>query len=213
MTATTARPTTPPDTMARRARIGFAGALLWLLSPVVWYVSDLESQAFGSLAFVAVAVAWWICMVAAPLLLVVGHLALRRSLGSSAGRVGAIGIGTAATGLAAMGLGIGIEVASMSAGGGKVALGHYLLMIGFLVSIVGALLTGITVMRRRADGASRAAGGILVIALPLGLGIGLLGNLLVPQNDASFWAALTVPTAIAWLVLSHSLGREHPAAG
>jgi hypothetical protein len=202
---TTAAPRTSPSTVARRARVATAGAVLWLLGPVVWYVSDLEVQEFGSLAFVSVAVAWWICMVAAPFLLVAGHLALRTSLGARAGRLGAIGIPTAAVGLAAMGLGIGIEVASMSVGGGEVALGHYLMLIGFLIAIVGALLTGITVLRGRRDGASRVAGWILVLALPLGLGIGFLGDLIVPQNDGSFWAALVVPTGVAWLLLGRSL--------
>lgn len=209
MTTTSTRPYATRDVVSRRARAATAGAFLWLLGPVVWYVSDLETQAYGSLSFVAVAVAWWICMVAAPLLLVLGHLALRTALGDRAGRVGAIAIPAAALGVAAMGLGMGIELASMSAGGGKVALGHHILLIGFLVSVVGALLTGITVIRRRRDSASRAAGWVLVLALPLGIGVGMLGSVLAPENDAMFWAALTVPTGIAWLLLGRSLPTEH----
>jgi hypothetical protein len=151
-------------------------------------------------------------MVLAPALLVVGHTALRTGLGPDVGRVGVIGIALAAIGLGAMGLGIGIEVASMTVGGGEVALGHAILLAGFLVAVVGALITGITVIRRRRDGLSRAAGWLLVLALPLGIGIMALGNVVAPQTDAVFWAGLTVPTGLAWVLLGTSLTRDARAA-
>jgi hypothetical protein len=80
-----------------------------------------------------------------------------------------------------------------------------ILLGGYLVAIVGALLTGITLIRQRRDGLSLAAGWLLVLALPLGIGIGLLGSAVAPENDAVFWAVLTVPTGIAWLILGRSL--------
>lgn len=205
MTTTTSRAPAATGSIARRARIGTAGALLWTVSPVVWFVSDLDDQTYGSLAFVAVAVVWWICMVIAPLLLVAGHVALRASLGARAGRVGAVGIAIAATGLAAMALGLGIELASMTAGGGEVVAGYAIWMSGYLVSVVGALLTGIVLIRRRTEAAPRAAGWLLVLAVPLGIAIGLLGDLLVGENEAVFWAMLTVPTGVAWLLLGRAL--------
>ena len=134
---TTAPPTTRHGTVARRARIATAGAVLWTLSPVVWAVSEPMEQSYGSLSFVAVAVAWWIAMVVAPFLLVVGHSALLAALGPAAGRIGRAGVVAAAAGLAAMGTGIGIEIASFSAGGGEVAVGHAVLLLGFLVTVVG----------------------------------------------------------------------------
>ena len=63
--------------------------------------------------------------------------AQRRRWAPALGKVGRVGIVLSAIGLAAMGLGIGIEVASMSVGGGEVALGHAILLIGFLVSLGG----------------------------------------------------------------------------
>jgi hypothetical protein len=210
MTTTTATRTLAPSETTRRARLATAGAVLWTLSSGVWAISDIEYQEPGSLAFVAVAVAWWICMVLAPALLVVGHTVLGPALGPAAGTVGRAGVVLAAIGLGAMGLGIGIELASMTFGGGEVPLGHAILLIGFLVSVVGALLTGITVIRGRRDGLSRAAGWLLVLALPLGIGIGALGNAVAPGADAFFWAALTVPTGLAWVLLGTSLNREHP---
>ena len=208
---TTAPPTTPPGTVARRFRIATAGAVLWTLSSGVWATSEPEEQSFGGLSFVAVAVAWWMAMVVAPFLLIAGHSALLAALGPAAGRIGRAGVVTAAAGLAAMGTGIGIEVASMSVGGGEVALGHGVLLAGFLVAIVGGVVTGVTVLRRTTGTASRAAGWLLVFALPLGLGIGWLGSLLAPEDDAVFWAVLTVPTGIAWVLLGRSLGTPADA--
>ncbi|MDP9460165.1 MAG: hypothetical protein M3Q22_07940 [Actinomycetota bacterium] len=213
MTTTTRPITAGTSTVARRARLGTVGAALWALSSGVWAVANIEGQERGSLTFVAVAVSWWVFVVLPPALLVAGHAALRAALGPAAGRVGGAGVWTAATGLAAMGLGIGIEVVSFTTGGGEVALGHAILLVGFLVSILGALLTGITVVRRRRDLASRLAGWLLVLALPLGIGIGMLGSVLAPENDAFFWAALTVPTGVAWLLLGRSLGAEDRPAG
>ena len=205
-------PPTPSGTVVRRARIATVGAVLWTLSSGVWAASDLEAQPYGSLAFVAVAVAWWICMVAAPLLIVVGHPALAAVLGPGTGRPGRAGIATSAAGLAAMGVGIGIEVASMSAGSGEVAVGHAILLGGFLVAVLGRLLTGITVIRRSTDPAARIAGWLLALALPLGIGIGLLGSLLAPESDAVFWAVLTLPTGIAWVLLGRWMAATGGAA-
>ena len=202
---TTAPPTTAAGTVDRRARAATTGAVLWTVSSGVWAAAGIDAQPFGTLSFVAVAVAWWVAMVLPPLLLVAGHAALLTVLGPAAGRIGRAGVVTAAAGLAAMGLGIGIEVASFSAGGGEVALGHAVLLIGFLVAIVGGVVTGITVIRRLSGALPRLAGWLLVLALPLGLGIGWLGSLVAPENDAAFWAVLTVPTGIAWVLLGRSL--------
>jgi hypothetical protein len=205
---TIAPPTTTVDSVVRRARIGAAGAVLWTLSSGVWAASDLEDQPYGTLSFVAVAVAWWACMVAAPLLLLACHSALRTVLAPVTGRLGRAGLATSAAGLAGMGLGIGIEVASMSAGGGEVAAGHAVLLASFVVALLGGLVTGITVIRRLADPAARVAGWVLALALPLGVGVGLLGSVLAPGSDAVFWAVLTLPTGLAWVLLGFSLARE-----
>lgn len=199
-------------TVAGRATLGAVGGALWMLLPAAWAVAELEDQQFGSLSFVAVAVADWIFLVLAPALIVVGVTALRAVLGTAAGRVGGGGMVFAALGLGAMAVGNGVEVAAMSAGGGEVELGHAIFLIGFLVSIVGGLLVGITVIRRRREALSRAAGWILALALPLGIGIGILGSALAPENDAGFWAAISVPTGAAWLLLGRSLAVEDRAA-
>lgn len=55
---------------------------------------------------------------------------------------------------------------------------------------------------------SRVAGWVLVLALPLGIGIGMLGSVLASENDAGFWAAISVPTGAAWVLLGRSLTVE-----
>jgi hypothetical protein len=208
MTTTASAVPVASSDVSRRASLATTGAVLWTLSSIVWGISDLEAQEVGTLRFVAVAVAWWVFMVLPPALLVVGHTALRTALRPAPGKVGLAGLVVAGLGLGSMGLGIGIEVASMSLGGGEVAVGHAILLVGFLLCIAGGLVTGITVLRRRRDGQSRAAGWLLLLALPLGIGIGALGGAIAPTNDAFFWAALTVPTGIAWVLLGRSLTDE-----
>jgi hypothetical protein len=209
MTTTTARPTAPAGTIARPARIGTLGGALWALLPVAWAVASVDDVEFGTLPFVAVAASYWLFAVLPPLLIVVGVTALRRALGADAGRLGSTGLVVLASGMATMSVGVGIEVASISFGGGEVALGHALLLIGFLVSVLGGILTGVPVLRRRPDVLSRIAGVLLVVAFPLGLGIGLLGSAVDPENDAWFWAAITVPMGLAWVLLGRSLAGAH----
>jgi hypothetical protein len=202
---TTTAPSTTQGTTARLARTGAVGGALWALLPVAWSVVSVDDVEFGTLAFVGVVASYWVFAVLPPVLMIAGLVALRRTLGPTAGRWGVAGIAASAAGFTSMALGTGIEVASISAGGGEVALGHALLLIGFLVSIVGGIITGVVVLRRRSDGLSRAAGLLLTLALPVGIGIGVLGSMLDPENDAWFWAAIAVPTGIAVVVLGRSL--------
>jgi hypothetical protein len=194
--------TTP---VSRAATAGLVGGALWALLPVAWNVANMSDVEFGTLSFVAVTASYWIFAVLAPALIVAGLVALRRALGADAGRVGAVGLVLSMVGTGAMSLGVGIEVASISFGGGEVSLGHALLLIGFLISIAGGILTGVVVFRRRRDGLSRAAGLLLTVALPVGIGLGVLGSSVDPNNDAWFWAAIAVPTGIAWVLLGTSL--------
>jgi hypothetical protein len=197
-------------TVSRAASAGLIGGVLWTLFPAVASVADLNDAEFGTLAFVAVAASYWIFGVLPPVLLVVGLGGLRRTLGADAGRVAVAGVVLSGVGLVAMALGMGIELASMSAGGGEVSLGDVLFLVGFLVMVVGGVLLGIHLVRRRTDGLSRAAG--LLLALPVGIGITALGSAVAPSADAWFWAANVVPTGIAWVLLGASLRSDRPPA-
>jgi len=195
-------------TVSRAASAGLTGGVLWALFPAVASVAHLDDAKFGTLAFVAVAASYWIFAVLPPVLLVVGLGGLRRTLGGDAGRVAVAGVVLSRVGLVAMALGMGIELASMSAGGGEVSMGYVLFLVGWLVLVVGGVLLGIHLVRRRADRLSRAAGLLLALALPVGIGITVLGSAVAPSADAWFWAANVVPTGIAWVLLGASL-RPH----
>ncbi len=198
-------------TVSRAATTALVGGALWALLPVAFGLVSLQETEFGSAEFVAVAASYWLFGVLPPVLLVVGYLRLRDALGT--GRAARIGGALAATGLLAMALGNGIEVASMTAGGGEVGLGHAFFLGGFLVSIVGGVLLGIVVVRQRPDRLSRVAGLVMALALPLGIAVGLLGSSIDPHDDAWFFAAITVPTGIAWLLLGTALRPvRRPAA-
>jgi hypothetical protein len=196
-------------TAARLTTAGLVGGALWALLPVAWKVADVSDFEFGTLAFAAVAVSYWIFAVLPPALIVAGLVALRRSLGTDAGRVGTVGLVLSMAGLAAMSLGVGIEVASISFGGGEVSLGHAMLLIGFLVHIAGSIALGVVVFRRRRSALTRAGALLLVCALPLGIGLGGLGSSIDPNEDAWFWAAISVPTAVAWVLLGVSMRSAH----
>jgi hypothetical protein len=192
-------------TVTRAATTGLVGGALWALLPVAWKVGDASEYEFGTLSHAAVSVSYWIFGVIAPALVVVGLVALRRSLGPDAGRVGTVALVLSIAGVTAMSLGLGIEVASISFGGGEVSLGHALLLVGFLVHVAGSIPLGIVVFRKRRDALSRVAGLLLTLALPLGIGLGMLGSALDAQDDAWFWAAIAVPTGVAWVLLGLSL--------
>ena len=192
----------------RAATAGMVGGALWALLPVAWSVATIDDVEPGSLGYVAVAASYWIFLVLPPALIVVGLRALRRALGADPGRVGQTGMALTAIGLGAMALGNGIEVASITTGGGKVALGHVIFLAGFLVAVIGSLLLGVVVFRRRRDALSRAAGLLLALAFPLAIGIGFLGSAVNPDNEAWFWAAISVPMGIAWVLLGRSLAGE-----
>lgn len=212
MTTMPVRTEATPAVVSRRAALGTAGAALWVLVPAAWATTALEREEYGSLSFTAVATTYWFVMVLGPALLLAGYSALHAALGRARSRPATAGIALAAVGLSAMAVGNGIELASLSAGGEEVALGHALFLVGFLVSVGGGMLVGGTLVRRRWDALSRAAGWVLLLALPLGIGIGLLGSTIAPENDAAFWAVVTVPTGIAWLLLGRSLATGRRSA-
>ncbi|MCW2637505.1 MAG: rane protein of unknown function [Blastococcus sp.] len=199
-------------TVSPAATTGMAGGALWALLPVAWAAASFDDVEFGTLAWFGVAAAAWIFAVLPPALIAVGLTALRRALGDGTPRIARAGIVVSAVGLASMTLGNGIEIASMTAGHGEVALGHALFLIGFLVSVVGSIVVGVVVFRRRSDAPSRVAGMLLALALPLGIGIAILGSAIAPGSDAGFWAAIAVPTGLAWILLGRSL-RSGEVAG
>ena len=94
----------------------------------------------------------------------------------------------------------------MSVGGGEVSLGHALLLIGFLVSIVGGIVArGHRVPPAPGRALPRPPGCCSPSPSRSASASALLGSAVDPENDAWFWAAIAVPTGIAWVLLGASL--------
>jgi hypothetical protein len=195
-------------TIRRGGTAGLVGGALWALLPVVFMV-HLEDTERGTLAFVAVAAAAWVVGVLSLVLLLVAVFRLRAGLADGGGRLGAVGVVVSGLGLLAMVLGNGTELTTLTSGGTESDLGHFAFLIGFLVLAVGSLLLGIALLRGRREPLVRWAGALMVGMVPFGIGLGLALNAVAPHTDLGFWAAITVPYGIAWVLL----GRSMSAAG
>jgi hypothetical protein len=188
--------TTPIPRAATAATLGGA---LWALVPVAFGLAPLTELERGTLSFVAVTAVIWSCGALSLVLLLAGLAGLRPALGQ--GRLGATAVAISGLGLVAMLLGNATELATTTFSGQESDLGHTVFLAGFLVLLVGSVLLGIVLIRRRI---SPVAGWIMALALPIGVALGVLGTLLFPHSDAGFWAAITVPTGVAWVLLGRT---------
>lgn len=196
--------TASPTTTSRAARAAVVGGLLWALVPFVFSLPE-PSRISGTLEFIAVAAASWLCGAVSLALLIAGVMGLRSALGNRAGRLGTSGIVATTVGLVAMLAGMGTELVTTTIWGSENDLGHAAFQVGFLVLVVGQILLGITVFRRRTDGPARSGALLMALALPVGVALVLLVGFLFPGSDAGFWAGMTIPTGIAWVLVGCAL--------
>ena len=70
--------------------------------------------------------------------------------------------------------------------------------------MVASVLVGQAFMRKRWSAGVRWAGLLLLLALPLGVLLLIVGGALSPDTDLGFWSALTVPYALARVLLAVS---------
>jgi hypothetical protein len=208
MTTTTTPGTTPA---VRRPTLGALGGVLWALSPVPWLISDVRTLEPGTASFVAVLATHAALGVVGPALIALGCTGLPTALRGSLGRTGTLGAATAAVGLSAHAVGNAIEMTSLAVASTTSVVGYVISYLGFLVGFVGSLLVGIALVRRRRDAAVRIAGWLLALALPLGILVGLLFAVALPENEAGFSAAVSLPTGVAWAILGRSLARSRSA--
>lgn len=197
-------------TTPRAARAALVGGILWALVPFVFSLPD-PSHVSGTLEFVAVAVVSWLCGAVSLVLLIAGVLGLRGALGDQAGRLGTSGIVVSVVGLVGMLGGLGTELLTTTIWGVENGPGHAVFQIGLLVLLVGQILLGITIFRRRTDGLARAGALLMALALPVGIALVLLGGVLFPDSDFGFWAGMTLPTGIAWALVGRSMATSRTA--
>jgi hypothetical protein len=194
-------------TVQRGGTAGLVGGALWALLPVVFLV-HLDDTERGTLAFVAVAAAAWVVGALSLVLLLVALSRLRAGLADAGGRLGAVGIVVSALALLAMALGNGTELTTLTVSGRESDLGHSAFLIGFLALVVGSLLLGLALLRGRREPRVRWAGVLMVGMVPLGIGLGVALNAVAPHTDLGFWAAITVPYGVAWVLLGRSLSAS-----
>jgi hypothetical protein len=144
----------------------------------------------------------WLVGVVSLLLLLLGLAHLQWIGRDRLGRLGEAGLLASALALGAMALGNGIELYTVMTRGTESDLGHTIFLIAFLVLIVASVLVGQAFVRRRWNAGVRWAGLLLLLALPLGVLLLVLGGALSPDTDLGFWSALTVPYALARVLLA-----------
>ena len=181
------------------------GGLVWALFPLATVLVSMDSMQPGSLSHIGAALVYWLMGVVPLLLLLIGLVGLHALHSGAYGRLGNVGFLESFLALALMFLGNAVEVASVTLRGSESAVGHSMFLIGFLVLLVGSVLLGIAIFRTRRDPSSRIGGLLLIAALPLGILLAVVLGAIAPGTDLGFWAAITVPYGVAWLLLGHAL--------
>jgi hypothetical protein len=178
------------------------GGLLWACLAPVFVYADRALDKPGSAAFALAVTSMWLVGVASLVLLLLG-LGQFWALGRDRlGRLGVAGVAVSAFALAAMALGNGIELYTVTARGTESEIGHTIFLIALLILIAASILLGQILVRRRWSAGVRWAGLLLLLAAPLGILFLVLGGLLSPETDLGFWSALSVPYAIARVLLA-----------
>jgi hypothetical protein len=178
------------------------GGLLWACLAPVLVSADSALDKPGTAGFALAVGSIWLVGVVSLALLLFG-LAQLWSLGSERlGLLGQAGVVVSALALAAMALGNGIELYAVTARGTESEIGHTIFLTAFLILIVASILLGQILVQRRWSASVRWAGLLLLLAAPLGIGFLVLGGALSPETDLGFWSALSVPYAIARMLLA-----------
>jgi hypothetical protein len=156
----------------------------------------------GTAGFALAVSSMWLVGVVSLVLLLFG-LAQLWSLGRDRlGRLGQAGVVVSALALAAMAVGNGIELYAVTVRGTESDIGHTIFLTAFLILMVASILLGQILVRRRWSAGVRWAGLFLLLAAPLGIGFLVLGGVVSPETDLGFWSALSVPYAIARVLLA-----------
>jgi hypothetical protein len=181
------------------------GGLLWALFPFGTLIASIKETPPGTLAYQASLVYWWLMAVIPLLLLLVGLVGFHAFHRGAYGRLGKVGFFVSFTALSLMFVGNAVEVASLTFSGSENAAGHFAFLIGFLLLLIGSVPLGIFIVRARRDPSSRTGGSLMIAALPLGILLAIALGTLSPGTDLGFWAAITVPYGVAWLLLGPTL--------
>ena len=187
--------------LSRTASI-VVGGLLWACLPPVFVYAASGLDKPTTAAFALAATTMWLVGVVSLLLLLFGLAQLWWLGHDRLGRLGQAGVVVSALALGAMALGNGVELYTVTTRGTESDIGHTIFLSAFLVLIVASVLLGQVFVRRRWSAGVRWAGLFLLLVLPLGILVLVLGQLASPDTDLGFWSALTVPYALARTLLA-----------
>ncbi len=101
------------------------------------------------------------------------------------------------------------EMMYMASTGTEGVVGYLALMMSFLVLACGSVLLGLAITGVRHDPLSYLAGLLLANGVPLGLLAVLVAG---ASWDFYFWAGLTVPYGVAWLLSGYALSSAGHAS-
>jgi hypothetical protein len=186
--------------LSRTASI--VGGLLWACLPPVFVYAAPGLDQPATAQFALAATSMWLVGVVSLVLLLLGLAHLRWLGRGRVGRVAEAGHLASAVALGAMALGNGIELYTVTTRGTESELGHTIFLIAFLVLMAASVLVGQSFVRKRWSAGIRCAGLLLLLALPLGVLLLIVGGALSPDTDLGFWSALTVPYALARVLLA-----------
>src|SRR5918999_5812715 len=178
---------------------GLFGGLLWALFPLGKLpTAHSVLTPKGSLAYYGLG---YLCAV---LLLLMGLKGLHAVHRRSYGWLGSVGLFVSFAALVVAFAGGAVEMIDMASTGTASTLANLTLIVGFFILAWGAALLGLAITGTLRDPLLYLGGLLLSIAVPLGL---LFVFVTGAAWDFEFWAGLTVPYGVAWMVLGCALLR------
>ncbi len=97
------------------------------------------------------------------------------------------------------------EMTYLASTGAEGVVGYLTLMMGYLLLACGSVILGLAITGVRHDLLSYLAGLLLANGVPLGLLFVFTSG---AARDLYFWAGLTVPYGLAWLLLGYALADK-----
>jgi hypothetical protein len=176
------------------------GGLSWVLVPLGEFpTADLLLTPKASLAYYALG---HLC---ATLLLLIGlkglHIIHRRWYGW----LGSAGYFVSFVALVLVFVGGTFEMTYLASTDAEGVVGYLTLMMGYLLLACGSVILGLAITGVRHDPLSYLAGLLLANGVPLGVLFVFVSG---AAWDSYFWAGLTVPFGVAWLLLGYALADK-----
>jgi hypothetical protein len=181
------------------ARAGLVGGLLWALFPL----GELPSAHSvltpeGSLAYFGLGYLY------ATLLLLMGLKGLHAIHRRSYGWLGSVGLFVSFGALIVAFAWGAFEMMNMASTSTASTVAYLTLIVGFFILAWGSALLGVAITGTLRDPLLYLGGLLLTIAVPLGFLFVLVTG---AAWDFEFWAGLTVPYGVSWMVLGYALLR------